>query len=106
MRQKARQNKRFSEGNLSGQICSMKHAGGKSHNRSKKTKEKSQTQKDRPKKSQENCRESLTCGDAGKDFMRAIWLRKSQAKQGLGEICVGTSRGGKDRGNIRVGNFR
>ena len=71
-----------------------------------KTEAKRQTQKDRRKKSRENCRESLTCAKAGKEFMRAIEVRKRQGKQGLREICVGTSREGKGCGNISVGNFR
>ena len=32
-------------------------------------------------------------------------MRKRRAKQGRGEICVGTSRRRKDRGNSRVRNF-
>ena len=38
--------------------------------------------------------------------MRAIEVRKRQGKHGLREICVGTNRGGKGRGNISVGKFR
>ena len=71
-----------------------------------KRQKKKTDKKDRRKKSQENCRGSLTCANPGAKFMRANEMRKSQARQSLREIGVGTSREAISRGNRSVGNFR
>ena len=85
----------------------MKNACGKTlKERSKKSEEKDRQKRQTKKVTRKLSCGSLTCANAGKEFMRAYEMRESHGRQSLREISVGTSRKAKGRGNISVGNFR